>query len=172
LLLGKNILMSRAGVFAGFALCLVWLQPGTARAEKIVNDVAVFAALDKVTARISPLEIKLGETVTFGALKVTPRACNTRPPTEPPVTTAFVEVDEIQLDGKLKRIFTGWMFAQSPGLHGVEHPVFDVWLTNCKTPHEERLVGRPPSPSYPPSSPPPASPSRPRRPPPQSWTPQ
>ena len=59
--------------------------------------------------------------------------CFTRPPTEPPLTTAFVEVDEIKLDGEENRIFTGWMFAQSPGLHAVEHPVFDVWLTNCKT---------------------------------------
>ena len=69
----------------------------------------------------------------FGALKVTPRVCNTRPPTEPPHTNSFVEVDEIKLTGEVERIFTGWMFADSPGLHAVEHPVFDVWLTNCKT---------------------------------------
>ena len=100
--------------------------------ERLENTVAVFAALDKVTARISHLEIELGETVRFGALKVTPRACYTRPPTDPPRTTAFVEVDEIKLNGEEQRIFTGWMFAQSPGLHAVEHPVFDVWLTNCK----------------------------------------
>lgn len=123
-----------SGVTVGFS----WLWSTPACAEKITNDVAVFAALDKVTARISPMEIKLGQTVTFGALKVTPRVCNTRPPDEAPVTTAFVEIDEIQLDGKAKRIFTGWMFAQSPGLHGVEHPVFDVWLTNCKAPHNEK----------------------------------
>jgi hypothetical protein len=51
-----------------------------------------------------------------------------------PVTAAFVEVDEIQIDKSEKRIFTGWMFAQNPGAHAVEHPVFDVWLTNCKSP--------------------------------------
>ena len=107
---------------------------GSALADRIDNQVAVFAALDKVTARISKLEVKLGETVQFGALKVTPRACYSRPPTEQPKTTTFVEVDEVQLDGKEKRIFTGWMFAESPGLHAVEHPVFDVWLTTCKAP--------------------------------------
>lgn len=103
-------------------------------AAKIANNVAVFAALDKVTARVSKLEVPMDETTIFGALKITPRACYTRPPTERPRTSVFVEIDEIQLNGKEKRIFTGWMFAESPGVHGVEHPVFDVWLTNCKTP--------------------------------------
>jgi hypothetical protein len=104
-----------------------------ASAEKIQNPIAIFAALDKVTGRISHLEIPINQTVQFGALKVTPRVCNTRPPTEAPHTSSFVEVDEIKLNGEVERIFTGWMFADSPGLHAVEHPVFDVWLTNCKT---------------------------------------
>lgn len=112
------------------AVTAAWSVP--ARAERIENQVAVFAALDKVTARIKPLEIPIGETARFGALKVTPRACYTRPPTEPPQTDAFVEIDEIKLTGEEQRIFTGWMFAQSPGLHALEHPVFDVWLTDCK----------------------------------------
>jgi hypothetical protein len=70
--------------------------------------------------------------VQFGALQVTPRVCYTRPPTDTPNTDAFVEVDEVTLQGEVKRIFTGWMFAASPGLHGVEHPIYDVWLTDCK----------------------------------------
>ena len=105
---------------------------GPAVAQKQESEIAVFAALDKVTARISHLEITIGQTVRFGALKVTPRVCYTRPPTEPPLTSAFVEVEEIKLNGEEQRIFTGWMFAQSPGLHAIEHPVFDVWLTDCK----------------------------------------
>ncbi|PPD26441.1 MAG: hypothetical protein CTY20_14380 [Hyphomicrobium sp.] len=105
-----------------------------AKAERIDNQVAVFSALDKVTARISKLEAPLGETVQFGALKVTARTCYSRPPTEQPKTTTFVEVDEIQLDGTQKRVFAGWMFAESPGLNAVEHPVFDVWLTECQKP--------------------------------------
>jgi hypothetical protein len=105
-----------------------------ATAQRIANQIAVFAALDKVTARISRLEIPLNETKSFGALRVTPRACNTRAPTEPPKTTTFVEIDEVMLNGKSRRIFTGWMFAESPGLNAVEHPVFDLWLTGCKEP--------------------------------------
>ena len=110
------------------------LLPVQAHAERVENQVAVFSALDKVTARISKFEVALGQTAKFGALKVTPRACYSRPTTELPKTTTFVEVDEVQLDGKEKRIFTGWMFAESPGLYGVEHPIFDVWLTECEKP--------------------------------------
>lgn len=117
-------------------LCLAFLAivniGNKAIAEKIENDIAVFAALDKVTARISTLEVPIGETRVFGALKITPRICYSRPPTEPPLTSSFIEVQEIKLNGKIDKLFAGWMFAQSPGLSGVEHPVFDVWLTNCK----------------------------------------
>ena len=120
-----------AGLFGG--LLLAW-SATSAAAQRIENSVAVFAALDKVTAKISRLEVNLGETKRFGALKVTPRACYSRPPTEPPKTSTFAEVTEIQLDGQEKRIFAGWMFAESPGLNAVEHPVFDVWLTGCEQP--------------------------------------
>jgi len=122
------------------ALALTGLSSPVA-AQKIENPIAVFAALDKVTGRISPLEIPIGVSVEFGALTVTPRVCNTRPPTEPPLTSSFVEIDETKLTGEKLRIFTGWMFAQSPGLHAVEHPVFDVWLTNCKTEDGEQPAG-------------------------------
>ncbi|WP_045837800.1 DUF2155 domain-containing protein [Hyphomicrobium sp. 99] len=105
-----------------------------ARADRIENQVAVFSALDKVTAHISKFEVTIGQTATFGALKVTPHACYSRPPTEEPKTTTFVEIDETQLDGSEKRIFTGWMFAESPGIYGLEHPTYDVWLTECNKP--------------------------------------
>ncbi len=115
--------------------------PSAGYGQSIQNQIAVFAALDKVTARISPLEIQVNESKKFGALTITPRVCNTRPPTEQPLTSAFVEIGETQLDNTQKRIFTGWMFAESPGLHGVEHPVFDVWLTSCKMPSGETSRG-------------------------------
>ncbi len=101
-------------------------------AQKIVNPTAVFAGLDKITGRITTFDVAINETVQFGALQVTPRVCYTRPPTEAQNTDAFVQVDEITLQGEVKRIFSGWMFAASPGLHGVEHPIYDVWLTDCK----------------------------------------
>ena len=75
--------------------------------------------------------VELNKTETFRTLKITPRACNTRDPSEPPRTSTFVEVDEILFDGTEKRIFSGWMFAESPGLNPLAHPVFDLWLTGC-----------------------------------------
>src|SRR5690606_31962765 len=114
-----------------------------ASSERLENEVAVFAALDKVTAQIDKLEVGLNETKQFGSLKITPRVCYSRPPTETPKTTTFVEIDEVQLNGTEKRIFTGWMFAESPGLHPLEHPVFDVWLTGCKKPTTSVSQGSP-----------------------------
>ena len=102
------------------------------RAEKIVNNVAIFSGLDKITGRIIQFDVYVDETVQFGALQVTPRACYTRPETERQQITAFVEVDEITLERKVRRIFTGWMFEASPGLNAVEHGVYDVWLAGCK----------------------------------------
>lgn len=101
-------------------------------ANKVPNPTGIFAGLDKITGRITSFDVAIGETVQFGALQVTPRACYTRPPTETPHTDAFIEVDEVTLQGEIRRIYTGWMFAASPGLHAVEHPIYDIWLTDCK----------------------------------------
>ena len=103
-----------------------------AQAARIENRVAVFSGIDKITGRITQFDVYIGETVQFGALQVTPRVCYTRDETEAPKTTTFVEVDEITLDRTIRRIFTGWMFADSPALNAVEHAVYDVWLDNCK----------------------------------------
>lgn len=100
--------------------------------QRIANPTAVFSGLDKITGRIITFDVAINETVQFGALQVTPRVCYSRPPTETPNTDSFVQVDEVTLNGEIKRIFSGWMFAASPGLHAVEHPTYDVWLTNCK----------------------------------------
>lgn len=101
--------------------------------ERITNPTASFSGLDKISGRIIMFDVAINETVQFGALQVTPRACYTRPPTETQNTTAFVEVDEITLKAEIRRIFSGWMFASSPGLNAVEHPIYDVWLIDCKT---------------------------------------
>jgi hypothetical protein len=100
--------------------------------QKVPNPTAIFSGLDKITGRITTFEVGMNETVQFGALRVRPRACYTRLPTEAPNTTGFVEVDEVTLQGEVKGLFRGWMFASSPGLHAVEHPIYDVWLTGCK----------------------------------------
>jgi len=134
----------RSGLVAGFLLAL---SSVTVAAEP-VGETAIFTGLDKITARISRLEVPIGERVQFGTLEILADGCNKRPPTETPETTAFVEVfdigktlaDELQdketaqpaLPRPPERLFSGWMFASSPGLNAVEHPVYDVWLIDCK----------------------------------------
>src|SRR5579872_7477998 len=127
--------------------------------QKIANARAVFSGLDKITGRIITFDAAIGETVQFGALQVTARVCYTRPPTEATNTDAFIEVDEVTLQGEIKRIFSGWMFAASPGLHAVEHPIYDVWLTDCKEPMPMK-VAEPVQPTPPPAAPPARPPSR------------
>lgn len=139
------------------------LQPGDEvvtepPAQKIVNKKASFSGLDKITGRIINFDADIGETVQFGALRVKTDACYTRPATEAANTDAFVEVDEITLQGEVKRIFSGWMFAASPGLHGVEHPIYDIWLTDCKMPDTTVVSAQPDPPK--PAAPPPPPPKR------------
>ncbi len=117
---------------ATLAVLAALAAPHPAFADKISNPVAVFDGLDKITGRIISFEVAINETVQFGALQITPRVCYSRPPTEAPQTDVFAQVDEIDEQKQLKRIFSGWMFADSPGMHGIEHPIFDIWLTECK----------------------------------------
>jgi hypothetical protein len=140
------------------------LQPGdevvtAPPVQKVANKQAVFSGLDKITGRIISFDADIGETVQFGALRVTPRACYTRPVTEAANTDAFVDVEEITLKGEVKRIFGGWIFAASPGLHAIEHPIYDVWLNDCKSPEQvanTQPVNAAPQGAQPPAPRPPA----------------
>lgn len=114
------------------ALFLSLLMAASANAARVENAVAVFSGIDKISGRITSFDVYINETVKFGQLEITPRVCYSRSAEEEPKTTSFLEVDEITLDRRIRRIFTGWMFAESPGLNAIEHPVNDVWLTGCK----------------------------------------
>jgi hypothetical protein len=115
-----------------FALILLAGLTGPALAETISNPIASFSGLDKITGRITNFDVYMDETVQFGALQITPRVCYTRPPTETQRTSVFIEVDQVSLKGGSERIFTGWMFADSPALNAIDHPVYDIWLVDCK----------------------------------------
>ncbi len=113
--------------FAAFLALAVWAMP--ALAEKV----GVLRGLDKITARVTTFEVSEGETVKFGTLRITLDACKKRPPEEPPETTAFLEIVEIRPgEDKSASLFIGWMFASSPALSALEHPVYDVWVIDCK----------------------------------------
>jgi len=107
------------------------LFPAVAGAATIANPVATFSGLDKITGRITSFDVYIDETVQFGALQITPRACYTRPATEVQQTSVFVEVDQVSLQQTIRRIFTGWMFADSPALNAIDHAVYDIWLIDC-----------------------------------------
>ncbi|MFM9858527.1 DUF2155 domain-containing protein [Pseudoxanthobacter sp. M-2] len=134
-----GVLLAAAGALSPAAAQVVEIPPepeaaapAPPRDTKLSNAVAVFAGLDKITGRIIAFDVYIDETVQFGALRVTPRVCYSRPSSETPQTDGFVEVDEITLDNRIQRIFTGWMFAASPGLNAVDHAIYDVWLTDCR----------------------------------------
>ena len=115
------------------ALILLAGLASPAMAETISNPIASFSGLDKITGRITNFDVYIDETVQFGALQITPRVCYTRPPTETQRTSVFVEVDQVSLKGGAPdRIFTGWMFADSPALNAIDHPIYDIWLVDCK----------------------------------------
>lgn len=95
-------------------------------------DVVVLGGLDKTTARISTIEAALEEPVSFGSLVVVARHCDKRPPEEPPESAAFLEVDDRKPGQLPVRLFTGWMFASTPALSALEHPVYDLWVIDCR----------------------------------------
>ena len=125
--------MRRASL--ALAIMLAAMAQAHAEAERMSNPIAVFAGLDKITGVTTTFEIPIGEERLFGALIVKPNACFTRPVTAEPKTTSFVEVDQVEVEKTRKRIFSGWMFAESPGLNAVEHAIYDVWLTGCRDPN-------------------------------------
>ena len=126
---------------------LVFLALGAAPALADKYPVAVFSGLDKTTARVTRFDAKVDEPAQFGSLEVLVRACDKKPPEEPPRTAAYVEIrqperdEEVKGDGETKApepalgapVFQGWMYAESPGLNALEHPVYDIWVTDCKT---------------------------------------
>jgi hypothetical protein len=117
-----------------WAIVLAMLASGAAAAQDIAGArTVVLLALDKVTARITKLEVATGEGIRFGTLLITVRTCIKRPPEEPPEVTAFLEIVDDRLGEVPVDLFQGWMFASSPALSAVEHPVYDVWVIDCKT---------------------------------------
>ena len=105
--------------------------PVLAQDKMIPRQYAVLQGLDKITARISTFEAPIEEQVTFGSLDILVHTCRETPPEEPPESAAFLEVIDKRPDGPEVEIFSGWMFASSPAVSAMEHPVYDVWVVAC-----------------------------------------
>ena len=113
------------------------------------GETAVLRALDKITGRSTDIEVRTGEPVVFGSLKIEMQVCYKAPPEEPPENVAFLTIESIQpvqvtnmtdavdaddvetVSEENPRLFSGWMFASSPGLNALEHPVYDIWVISC-----------------------------------------
>lgn len=93
--------------------------------------VALLQALDKVTARVITLQAPVGETVRFGTLTIRAAVCEKRPPEETPDSAAFLDIVEQRAGQAPVEVFRGWMFASSPGLSPMQHPVYDLWVVDC-----------------------------------------
>jgi hypothetical protein len=122
------------------------LLGGAVQADDPVEDMAVLArreaaapkdqmvtlrGVDKITARVTDIKAPMNKPLRFGSLEITPRTCSKRPPEETPEVTAFLEIADVKADGSRQKLFSGWMFASSPALSALEHPVYDVWVIDC-----------------------------------------
>jgi hypothetical protein len=127
--------------------------PASARADGPVlpHLVAMLQGLDKITARTEVLRLPMGERVAYGTLRITARACLTTPPTEPPESAVFLEIQVADPGRETRTAFTGWMFASSPSLSALEHPVYDVWPIACAEPLEPEPTPPPPAEAPPPA---------------------
>ena len=138
-IVGKRV---RGAALAAALLCLpilslLGLTSGPAGAapvpeEMVSRPAAKLQGLDKITARTSTFTIAVGETKALGSLRITLRACKENPPIEPPETAAFLEVIENKPGEQAEPVFSGWMFASSPALSAMEHPIYDVWVLSCE----------------------------------------
>jgi hypothetical protein len=113
------------------AIAAVALLLAAAPAGATSMDEAKLQGLDKITARVSTIEAPVGQPVAFGALEITVRACDKRPPEEPPESAAYLEIVERKVNEQPKTVFSGWMFASSPAVSALEHPVYDIWVLDC-----------------------------------------
>lgn len=116
----------------GFAACLG--VPASNAATDIDTRLAVLRGLDKITGRITTLTTPVGDTVRFGSLAIIVRACRTRPPEEPPESAAFLDIADIKPNQPPVDVFRGWMYASSPAVSAMDHPVYDIWVLECKEP--------------------------------------
>ena len=98
-----------------------------------VKRMVILRGLDKSTGRAIDVAAPVGVPVRFGTLTITARYCYTVPPEEPPETNAFLQIDDGRVGEPQRRAFSGWMFASTPALSALEHPVYDVWVITCRT---------------------------------------
>lgn len=117
-------------LLAGTAICGI-LFGSAVQAKEIDANTAQMQAMDKITGKVSVIEVPVNGDVKFGSFSIVVRACKTRPPEETPENFAFVDVVDNYASENPVNIFRGWMMSSTPGLNSVKHPIYDVWLLKC-----------------------------------------
>lgn len=111
----------------------VALAPGT---TPVAERVAVLGLLNKRNGIAQEVTLKPGEAVRAGDVVIRLRNCERTAPWEPEqLTGAFVQVDVRGTDARFRRVFSGWLYKESPSLNVVEHPIYDVWPKSCAMTH-------------------------------------
>ena len=118
-------------IVGGMVVSLVMGASTTASAENLYGDEVVLQGLDKITARVSTFNVKVGQVYRYGSMDIQLFACERTPPEEPPESVAFLKIKDVIDPENPIEYFSGWMYASSPALHGLEHPVHDVWVKEC-----------------------------------------
>ena len=136
--------MRRAPLAVALGLALFGAAVSVAEAEDQVFDTAVLQGLDKVTGRIQKIEAPVGATIHFGTLEIIARTCRKRPPEEQPEAASFLDIWEIKPNEPATSLFRGWMFASSPALSALEHPVYDIWVLDCVDTNSKGSTGNSP----------------------------
>jgi hypothetical protein len=97
----------------------------------MTERVITLSVLNKNNGQTRDFRVRPGATVTFERLTIRARACEATPPWERPWSGAFLQIDDQPRRGGRQRIFSGWLFAESPSINSVDHPVYDVWVKSC-----------------------------------------
>ena len=108
-------------------------EDGSVDVVTLAQEFGVSAATVRrdLSARVIDIVAPIGKPVHYATLTITARFCYSTPASETPETTAFVQIDDHRPDQPARRVFSGWMYGSSPGLNGVEHPLYDVWVISC-----------------------------------------
>lgn len=131
----------RMGVFAaGLVTATLGCSSAAWAIDGIEREVALLRWLDKSTARVDTVEVPVNQQVHIENLDLIVRACVERPPEEPPESAAFLDVWERHDGQPAAEVFRGWMFASSPALSAMEHPIYDLWVIDCLNADEQPSV--------------------------------
>jgi hypothetical protein len=134
----------RAPLVALLSLAIAGASVSPTLAEDLVFDTASLQGLDKVTGRVQKIDAPVGATIHFGTLEIIARTCRKRPPEEQPEAAAFLDIWEIRPGEPAVSLFRGWMFASSPALSALEHPVYDIWVLDCVDTNSKGSTGNSP----------------------------